>query len=137
MVVRPCRTGGTLIIFGTHKFGWVDEVEGLGWVATSFIHVMYVPLIPMSSYFIFADDSDRGVVVPLNGKSVIVAYTRAMMFWTALLCTVAAIVSSGLTCCCAVPAWGIYFAMPFLLRPASEARAAELREMLVRKMDIV
>ncbi len=124
-----------MIVFGTHKFGWVDQVEGLGSVATMFIHVMYVPLIPTGSFFIFADDEDRGVTIPLNGKSVLIAYTRAAMFWTAFICTLAALVSSGLTCCCALPVWGIYFAMPFLLRPATQQRADELRAMLVSKMD--
>ncbi len=126
-----------MIIFGTHKYGWVDQVEGLGAVATMFIHVMYVPLIPMGSYFIFADDDDRGVTLPLNGKSVLMAYTRAAIFWTAFICTLAALVSSGLTCCCALPVWGIYFAMPFLMRRASDARAEEIRAMLLSKMDNV
>lgn len=124
-----------MIVFGTHKFGWVDEVEDLGAVATMFIHVMYVPLIPMGSYFIFADDWDRGVTVPFSAKSVLVAYARAAVFWTALICTVASVVSSGLTCCCAIPTWLVYFGMPFLLRPASEERAADLRAMLLSKMD--
>ena len=126
-----------MIIFGTHKFGWVDEVEGLGSVATSFFHIMYVPLVPVGSYFVFGDDWDRGVPVPLNAKSVLIAYTRAAVFWTAFISTLAALVSTGLTCCCAIPAWGIYFAMPFLLRPASDDRASELRAMLVSKMDNV
>jgi hypothetical protein len=118
-----------MIVFGLRKFGWVDQVEGLGTVATTFFHIMFVPLIPTGSHLMV--DDDRGISVPLSMKSVLVAWFRSFLFWGALLSWVAALPSTGLACCSAVPLTVGYFALPLLVRKASPARAAELREQIL------
>ena len=119
-----------MIVFGTLKFGWVDKVEDLGTVATMFVHIMYIPLIPMGTYLMVGED--RGLKIPFSIKSVLVAYVRSALFWTALLSTLGAIVSSGFTCLCAAPLWIAYGVMPFLVRTASESRAEELRNLAMQ-----
>ncbi len=119
-----------MIVFGTHKYGWVDEVPGLGCVATSFIHVMYIPLIPTGSYLIFEEDEDMGISISLSMKSVLVAYVRAFLFWTFFISMLSSVGTFGISCIIAAPFGVAWFAMPWLVRPASEARAEELRQLL-------
>ena len=114
-----------MIFFGVHKFGWVDGIEGQGMVATSFMHVMWIPLIPMHTMFILDDDSG-GYSLPLSGKSVLVAYVRSAVFWLALIGWIFAPTSFGASCCLSVPLTVLYFAMPMMVRTASEERIAEI-----------
>lgn len=114
-----------MIVFGTRKFGWVDEVEGLGTIATTFIHVMFVPLIPTATHLMI--DDDRGIPMPLYAKSVLVAWIRSALFWTAFASWVGLPASFGISCLSAVPATIGYFALPLLVRKASPKRAEELR----------
>ena len=113
-----------MIFYGTHAFGWVDEVPGVGSVATRFFHIMWIPLIPLGSMFLV--DGDNGYAIPLSIKSVIVAYVRAFLFWSALAAWVALPVSWGLSCCAAIPLTLGYLVMPLLVRKAGAARAFEL-----------
>jgi len=71
-----------MVIYGTHTYGRVDEVPGFGHVATQFFMLNYVPIIPVGSYFVTAEESDgiRGVKLPLQLKSIGVAYLRAILF---------------------------------------------------------
>ncbi len=113
-----------MIVYGTHKFGWVDEVEGLGTVATRFIHIMWIPLIPIGTSFML--DDDRGYSMSLSLKSIVVAYVRAFLFWSAAASVAAVPVTFGITLCTALPLGLAWLLMPFLVRKASAARAAEL-----------
>lgn len=117
-----------MIVFGTRKFGWVDEVEGLGTVATTFFHVMFVPLIPIGSHLML--DESRGVSLPLSIKSILVAWVRSALFWSAFASWVGVPATFGITCLTALPLTLAYFAMPFFVRKASLARAEELRASL-------
>lgn len=114
-----------MIVFGTRKFGWVDEVEGLGTVATTFLHVMWIPLVPTATHLMI--DDSRGIAMPLSWKSVFVAWIRSFLFWSAAASWIAVPATFGVTCLTAVPATIGYFALPLLVRKASPARAAELR----------
>lgn len=116
-----------MIIYGTHKFGWVDKVEGFGCVATRFAHIMYIPLFPLGSMFMTSDDS--GYTMPMQWKSVFVAYFRAALFWGAFASWATLPLTWGLSCCTAVPLTVVYFVFPLLFRKASESRERELREM--------
>lgn len=116
-----------MIVFGTRKFGWVDHVEGVGTVATTFFHVMFFPLIPTASHFML--DDERGIPIPMSMKSVLFAWVRAGLFWGALASWIA-VPATGVTCCSAVPLTAAYLLMPMVLRPASPARAAELQALL-------
>lgn len=113
-----------MIVYGTRKFGWVDEVEGLGIVATTFVHVMFVPLIPIACHIML--DDDRGIPIPIQWKSVLFAWARSAVFWSAAASWVG-VPFTGITCCLAVPLTLAYLVMPLAVRRASDARAAELR----------
>ena len=88
---------------------------------------MWIPLFPVGTMFLLAEDTDRGFSMPLSMKSVLVAYVRAFLFWSAAASWIAIPGTFGATCCTAAPFTIAYFAMPFLVRKASPARAAELR----------
>ena len=113
-----------MIFYGTHKFGWVDQVDGLGCVATRFAHIMWIPLIPLGSAFMV--DDDRGYTMSMSMKSVLVAYFRAFLFWTAFGSVVALPATFGLTLCTAIPFGLAWLVFPFVFRKASAKRAAEL-----------
>lgn len=113
-----------MIIFGTHKFGWIDQVDDVGTVATSFFHVMYIPLIPFQTSLML--DDDMGISLPLSIKSIIVAYVRSFLFWTAFMCVVSSPATFGITCVLGLPFIIGYFVMPMLVRKASAQRAEEL-----------
>ena len=71
-----------MIVFGSQLFGGTDTVPGVFSVATKFFHVQFFPLVPVSSYLIlkrnFGFSSFQGIEIPLNGKSIILAYVRAL-----------------------------------------------------------
>jgi len=113
-----------MIVFGTRMYGWVDGIDGQGMVATRFMHVMFVPLIPMGSVFMV--DDDRGAAISLSLKSVVVAYVRAGIFWSAVAMWALVPASFGITCLFSVPLTLAYFVMPFFVRTASERRAEQI-----------
>jgi len=65
-------------VFGTRLYGKVDEVPGLGHVATNFFHINFVPLIPTKSWFVLEETSEgwNGAPVSMSGKSIVVAWMR-------------------------------------------------------------
>lgn len=65
------------IIYGTRMLGTVDADDGTT-QATRFVHVYYLPLIPMGTFELLGDDQGRPV--PLNLKSVALAYGRTWGF---------------------------------------------------------
>ena len=69
-------------VFGTHNYGKVDRIPGVGHVCTQFFHINFVPLFPVGSYFILegVEDGDTGVSVPWSGKSILIGYLRAALF---------------------------------------------------------
>jgi hypothetical protein len=114
-----------MVVYGTHRFGYVDQVPGVGAVATRFIHIMFIPLIPLGSQFVLEDDS--GIAVGWSLKSVIVAYVRAALFWGAVASFVAIPMTFGITCVTALPCTLGYLVLPLLVRKAGAARAEALR----------
>jgi hypothetical protein len=67
-----------LIIYGHRHYGHTDEIEGLGYISTRFVHIWFLPLVPFGSIFVVGEDGDgmRGVKVPLSFKSVFTVWTR-------------------------------------------------------------
>lgn len=67
-----------MIIYGHRHYGHTDEIEGLGYVSTRFVHIWFLPLVPFGSIFVVGEDEDgmRGVKVPLSFKSVFSVWTR-------------------------------------------------------------
>lgn len=70
-----------MIIYGWRLYGHTDEIPGLGYVATRFVHIWYVPLFPFGSVFVTGESegSTQGVSVGLSFKSVLAVWTRAAM----------------------------------------------------------
>ncbi len=67
-----------VIIWGQRMYGRVDRYAGAH-VSTRFFHLYYVPLIPLSSWLVLGandDDSFQGIQVPLQLRSVALAWTR-------------------------------------------------------------
>lgn len=132
------------IILGTRLYGRTDEVEGLGYVAHSFFHVNFVPLIPMGETYLVVKHSlfsqHQEVVRIKNAlRPVLIGYARGAAWTTALLTSlfaflnVAYVLSSGefllgselclfVASCMALVL--LYF--PRRLRQASPERAWEL-----------
>ncbi|MEQ1569799.1 MAG: hypothetical protein ABMA64_29455 [Myxococcota bacterium] len=117
-----------MIVFGTRKFGWVDQIEGLGIVATTFFHVMFVPLVPLSTHLMI--DDSRGLPLPMSAKSVAVAWFRSALFWSALASWVGVPATFGLSCVTAVPLTLGWLVTPWFVRKASPQRESEIRTAL-------
>ncbi len=71
-----------MIIAGTRTMGKVDEISGVGHVATTFFHVWFFPLVPVRSLFVVGESSQgvRGVQIPLAWKSVLAGYCAFEVF---------------------------------------------------------
>jgi hypothetical protein len=65
------------------RFGKVDQVSGLFYVATSFVHFAFIPIEPLASYVVMEGTETgkdfRGVKIPLSYKSVILAWVRSLL----------------------------------------------------------
>jgi len=82
-----------MIIFGTRYYGKVDEVPGLFHVATRFLHIWFIPLIPLGSILILAKsgNSIHGAKIPLSFKSILIAWLRAAVLAAAFSAAFASI----------------------------------------------
>lgn len=69
-----------VVIFGTRLLGETDAVPGVFYVATKFFHIDFLPLIPLSTYIVLKRRfrSFQGIEIPLSGKSIAVAWLRAI-----------------------------------------------------------
>jgi hypothetical protein len=65
---------------GRWLYGKVDQVPGLFYVATMFAYINLFPMSPVRSYLIFEVDTEQGVRLPLQRKSVLIAYLRGIGF---------------------------------------------------------
>ncbi len=76
-----------MIIYGTRMYGHVDAIDGLGEVKTKFIHIFWIPLIPIGTFFVLGEDEDgyRGVDLPFSFKGAICTWIRTFAFWSGLL----------------------------------------------------
>lgn len=72
-----------MIVGGTRFCGRVDETRS-GHVVTRFFHIWFVPLVPLSSWFVTGSGSV--VKLPLSFRSILVAYVRAFGVLLALGC---------------------------------------------------
>src|SRR5580765_5601705 len=67
-----------VIIYGRRSFGRIDA-HGGEHAHTSFVHVYYMPLVPIGSFWVTEDHgtSVRGFEIRPSGKSIIAAYLRS------------------------------------------------------------
>jgi hypothetical protein len=84
-----------VIVWGSRMYGKVDVVPGLFHVATRFGHVYYLPLIPTQSFVVLGQQGDQftGVPIPLSGKSILLAWVRAILVVAFISATIAALVN--------------------------------------------
>lgn len=71
-----------MIVYGTRMCGRVDETQ-VGHVATRFVHVWFVPLVPLGSFFVVGESAKP---VPFSVRSVLIAYVRSFGVVATLLC---------------------------------------------------
>jgi hypothetical protein len=126
--------------FGTKLMGKVDDVPRMGYVATQFFHINYLPLIPTGTYFVLEESGDnfRGVTLPLSFKSILVAWLRAALFIGFIVTVIVAIImfadektAEGIGACVGgmllvALFFGTYY-LPFISR-AGYHRAMELAQ---------
>jgi hypothetical protein len=77
-----------IIIWGTRFYGKVDKVPGLCYVTTRFGHLWFIPLIPVETYLILdmpGESGQRGLRIPMSGKSVLAGWLRAACFLTMVI----------------------------------------------------
>lgn len=75
-----------IIVYGTRCYGKADVIEGLGHVTCRFVHIMFVPLIPIETLFLV--DEDRGIKLPFSFKAAMSGWLR-MGAWLAGLAFIA------------------------------------------------
>ncbi|RMG18516.1 MAG: hypothetical protein D6731_01860 [Planctomycetota bacterium] len=71
-----------VIVYGTGYYGRVQAIPGVGYVATRFAHIYYVPLLPLQSYLVVRESwwaPKEGVKIGPSLLSVFVAWLRAAM----------------------------------------------------------
>ncbi|NNB90813.1 hypothetical protein HJC10_31675 [Corallococcus exiguus] len=86
-----------MVIFGSRLYGKVDEIPGLGYVATKFGHINFVPLIPLEGWLVVAEEGNgwRGQAISMSGKSVLVAWARMLFIVAGLISLVVGLVAFG------------------------------------------
>jgi hypothetical protein len=67
------------MIGGVTYFGKVDQVRGQFFVATLFIHFMFIPLVPVGSYLFLGTSRSAGWRLAFSWKSLLFAYLRAAL----------------------------------------------------------
>lgn len=128
--------------------GKVDEVPRLGYVATQFFHVNYIPLIPVGTYFVLGtgDDSHK-VSIPFSPKSILIAWLRAALFAAFILAIIFTIVAFaekqtpaaiglGFSGGLAMAGFCLTYYIPFISR-AGYQRALELSQRIGASEEIV
>lgn len=84
-----------MIIFGQRLYGKVHHVPKLCYIATRFMHIQFVPLVPLESFLIFDGDSTRGVKLRMHLGSVLTAYLRGALIVIAIMAVIGAISHAG------------------------------------------
>src|SRR5262245_52980403 len=84
-----------IVIWGKRLFGKCDQVPGVGYVATQFFHIQFLPLVPLQSFVIEegseGGDGFRGVPIPLSIKSILFGWLRAGLVIGAIVGMIASI----------------------------------------------
>ena len=99
-------------MYGRRLFGYCNSVPHVFHVRTVFFHICFLPLWPTQSYLFFDGDrdlipnqtylildGDKGIKIPLNAKSIALAWLRGITFVTAFVSFASVIYanSSGIT----------------------------------------
>lgn len=125
-----------MIVYGTRLYGYCDEIEGVGHVKTQFAHIWFLPLIPLKGFFVFDGDDDRGIQIPMRGKSVMSAWLRSGFIFGGIGSLVAgfagfgssALVGAALVVCAIACFAGFAFSGRVLGKMSAERRAELLAD---------
>ena len=128
-------------VFGSRLMGKVDEVPGMFHVATKFGHINFLPLIPMQSYIVIAQNGGnfRGMPISLSGRSILFAWGRVAAFFGCIVGAIWGLADYGISgslwpalAILAVASAGIFYLLMWHkpMRRASFNRANELATML-------
>ena len=121
---------------GLRLFGVIDRVPGQLHVATDFVHLWRLPLIPRQTYLV-SERHDERYAIPRDSRSVRWAYLRTLLFLLGgALCVVAVFAARDArpfaafaAAVAAAAAWLVIFVSASKTWP-SEARAWELARLL-------
>ena len=85
-----------MIFYGMRHYGPVDRIEGVGLIKTRFIHIWFIPVVPMGSTFVTRETEDGvyGVSVGLNARSVAVAWIRTLCVFGGIALTIGGVTSA-------------------------------------------
>jgi hypothetical protein len=125
-----------IIVYGTRLFGRADSIDGVGHVACRFVHIMFVPLVPLETVFLL--DDDRGMKLPFSFKAAVSGWFRGGSLFSGIAGVLAGIanvaegqpllgavlIGFGLFAFAMFPVWGWIFGH------CSAGRRAELMAML-------
>ncbi len=75
-----------MIVYGVRKFGKVDALENGAHVATQFVHIWFVPLIPLKTHLVVSEDGNnyQGIPLPFSFKSLLAAWLRCFLVFSTL-----------------------------------------------------
>lgn len=86
------------IHIGVSLYGKVDQVPGLLHVATQFIHLSFIPVVPKQSYVVLAGtekgDKFEGCPIGFSGKSILFAWLRCFLLIGGIVAGVIAFITS-------------------------------------------
>ncbi len=83
-----------IIVYGSRFYGRIRQC-GSSFLATKFVHIYFVPLIPIGSHLVFEENGDgsyRGVAAPFSFKSVMAGYLRV---WGPLAIILTGVLTAG------------------------------------------
>src|ERR1700761_815854 len=67
-----------IVFHGRRLYGRVDRADGSS-IATLFFYIQFLPLIPLSSHLVLAEQGKqtRAIPIPMQWRSVLAGYVRA------------------------------------------------------------
>jgi hypothetical protein len=144
-----------IVIFGRRLAGTVDRVGNLLYVRTQFLHVYWIPLVPLESYVILAGSESgngfKGVRTRLALKSVLFGWLRTALVFGVIGSVVGAVFCAfdfardqdpltlgGVIFCLALAAGCVLFYwLSVRLAHASYDRAMQIAEQLGIKPEVI
>src|SRR5512133_3356729 len=114
-----------VIIYGRRSFGRI-EAHGGEHAQTSFVHVYYMPIVPISSFWVTQDlgTAVRGFEIRASGKSILAAYLRS---WGPIAALIAFATAPG--------ALGLLAPLPFVAATVWAWTLRSLRGGALRRSD--
>ena len=125
-----------IIVYGTRLFGKSDAMEGIGHVACRFVHIMFVPLLPIETVLVVGEN--RGLKLPFSFKAALSGWLRggAILTGLAMLALCFAAFGNGnalggvVFLVVAAASFGSFPLVGLLFGRCSDMRRAELMGML-------